>query len=147
MQTTRYLANDRPDLGEAEYALNSDAGGGDLDSKGNAIVYNIQAAEKTYASWEVAARNAGGHSSRPRPDNAIYDLADAIKKIQAQQFPVRWNDMTLAFFRVTGEQLGGELGKAMIRFADDPNDKAAAGRLAVADRRRRLYRRPLKRGA
>lgn len=131
MTTTRYLANERPVLREAEYALNSDAGGGALDSKGNAIVYNIQAAEKTYASWEVTARNAGGHSSRPRADNAIYDLADAIKKIQAQQFPVRWSDMTLEFFRETGKQLGGELGKAMIRFADDPNDKAAADRLAV----------------
>jgi len=131
MKTTRMLAYERPDLAEAEYALNSDAGGGNLDVDGRAIVYRIQAAEKTYATWDITVRNPGGHSSRPRPDNAIYDLADAIKKIQEHQFPVRWSEMTLAFFQETGKQLGGELGDAMIRFAYDPGDKKAAARLAV----------------
>jgi len=131
MTTTRMLAYERPDLAEAEFALNSDAGGGALDKQGKAVTYNIQAAEKTYATWEMTAHNAGGHSSRPRPDNAIYDLADAIKKIQAHRFPVRWSDMTRDFFRVTGKNLGGELGDAMIRFAADPMDESASDRLAV----------------
>jgi len=130
MQTTRMLAYERPDLAEAEFALNSDAGGGDLDVHGKAITYNIQAAEKTYVTWEITARNPGGHSSRPREDNAIYDLADAIKKIQGHQFPVQYSDMTRNYFRVSGEQLGGELGAAMQAFADDPSNEAAAERLA-----------------
>ena len=131
MTTTRLLAYDRPDLAEAEFALNSDAGGGDLDKHGKAITYNIQAAEKTYATWEITVHNPGGHSSRPRPDNAIYDLADAIGRIQAYQFPVRYSDMTRNYFRETGTQLGGELGDAMVRFADNPNDEEATARLAV----------------
>jgi len=131
MITTRMLANERPDLAEAEFALNSDAGGGSLDKQGNAITYKIQAAEKTFASWEITIRNPGGHSSRPRPDNAIYELADAIKEIQAHRFPVRWSQMTRDFFRVTGTNLGGELGAAMSRFADNPEDRSAADRLAV----------------
>jgi len=131
MVTTRMLANERPDLAEAEFALNSDAGGGSLDKQGNAVIYKIQAAEKTFATWEMTIRNPGGHSSRPRPDNAIYDLADAITKIQAHQFPVRWSQMTRDFFRVTGTNLGGELGAAMNRFADNPEDQSAADRLAV----------------
>jgi len=131
MNTTRLLAYERPDLAEAEFALNSDAGGGDIDENGKAIVYLIQAAEKTYITWEVTVTNPGGHSSRPRPDNAIYDLADAINKIQAHRFPVRWSDMTLEFFEETGKQLGGELGAAMIRFAEDPEDTAASDRLEV----------------
>ena len=130
MVTTRMLAYERPDLAEAEFALNSDAGGGDLDSNGKAITYNIQAAEKTYATWKMTVRNPGGHSSRPREDNAIYELADAIIKIQAHQFPVRYSDMTLAYFRETGSQLGGELGEAMLQFARNPNDELAAARLA-----------------
>ncbi|MFN2328810.1 MAG: M20/M25/M40 family metallo-hydrolase [Chromatocurvus sp.] len=130
MSTTRMLAYERPDLAEAEYALNSDAGGGVLDAAGNAVAYRIQAAEKTFATWEVTVRNPGGHSSRPREDNAIYDLADAIKSIQAYRFPVQWSEMTLAYFQHTGEQLGGELGDAMIAFAYDPTDEAAAARLA-----------------
>ena len=131
MTTTRMLAYERPDLAEAEFALNSDAGGGALDKQGHAVTYNIQAAEKTYATWEMTVHNPGGHSSRPRPDNAIYDLADAIMKIEAYRFPVRWSQMTLDYFRVTGEKLGGELGEAMIRFADDPEDEAATDRLAL----------------
>jgi acetylornithine deacetylase/succinyl-diaminopimelate desuccinylase-like protein len=131
MKTTRYLANERPDLREAEFALNSDAGGGDLSADGRPLVYLMQAEEKTYVTWEMTVRNPGGHSSRPRPDNAIYDLADAIKKIQAYKFPVRWSEMTQTFFEETGEQLGGELGEAMIRFANNPRDEEAAARLSV----------------
>ncbi len=131
MTTTRMLAYERPDLATAEFALNSDAGGGYLDKRGGAVTYNVQAAEKTYATWEMTVHNPGGHSSRPRPDNAIYDLADAIKKIQAHRFPVRWSQMTRDYFRVTGEKLGGELGDTMIRFADDPTDKSATDRLAL----------------
>jgi acetylornithine deacetylase/succinyl-diaminopimelate desuccinylase-like protein len=131
MTTTRMLSYERPDLAEAEFALNSDAGGGALDKQGGAVTYNIQAAEKTYATWEITVHNPGGHSSRPRPDNAIYDLADAIMKIQAHRFPVRWSRMTRDYFRVTGNKLGGELGEAMTRFADNPRDQSAADRLAV----------------
>jgi acetylornithine deacetylase/succinyl-diaminopimelate desuccinylase-like protein len=131
MTTTRMLAYDREDLSKAEFALNSDAGGGDLDANGKPIVYLIQAAEKTYVTWEMTVRNPGGHSSRPRPDNAIYDLAQAISKIEKFKFPVRWSEMTLAFFEETGEQLGGELGEAMIRFANNPRDETASDRLAI----------------
>ncbi len=68
-----------------------------MEPEGNPLVYIIQAAEKTYVTWEFTVRNPGGHSSRPRPDNAIYDLAQAITKIQNHRFPVRWSDMTLGF--------------------------------------------------
>lgn len=131
MLTTRMLANDTPELAEAEYALNSDAGGGDLRSDGKAVVYTVQAAEKTYATFELTVRNPGGHSSRPRSDNAIYDLASALGKIQNFKFPVRSSAMTRDFFRITGGQLGGELGDAMINFAEDPKDKSASDRLAT----------------
>jgi acetylornithine deacetylase/succinyl-diaminopimelate desuccinylase-like protein len=131
MTSTRVLAYERPDLAEAEFALNSDAGGGDLTREGLAVVYGIQAAEKTYVTWEITATNPGGHSSRPRPDNAIYDLAEAIQKIRAYHFPVRWSEMTLDYFAETGTQIGGELGEAMLRFSKNPEDKAASDRLEV----------------
>jgi carboxypeptidase PM20D1 len=131
MLTTRMLAYERDDLARAEFALNSDAGGGDLNVEGEPVIYLIQAAEKTYATWEMTVYNPGGHSSRPRPDNAIYDLSAAITKIQNYRFPVRWSEMTLAFFEETGEQLGGELGAAMIQFANNPRDEAASDRLAI----------------
>ena len=129
MLTTKMLANERPELANAEYALNSDAGGGDLDANGKAIAYLVQAAEKTYVSFELTLRNKGGHSSRPRPDNAIYELSTALLNIRDYHFPVRWSDMTREFFKVSGTQLGGELGEAMTTFADDPSNKKASERL------------------
>ena len=129
MGTTKMLAYERPDLAGAEFALNSDGGGGELDDDGRPVTYGIQAAEKTYVTWEITARNQGGHSSTPRIDNAIYDLADAIRRIQEYRFPVRWNDMTLEMMRYSGEQLGGELGEAMLAFAENPGEGKAADRL------------------
>lgn len=131
MISTRMVAYDRPDLAEAEFALNSDAGGGTLTVDGDAVAYRIQIAEKTYVTWEMTVRNPGGHSSRPRPDNAIYELAHAITAIQNYRFPVQWTDTTLEYFQVTGQQIGGELGDAMLRFAANPEDTAATDRLAV----------------
>ena len=131
MSTTKLLANTRPELADAEFALNSDAGGGDLTADGRAIAYLIQAAEKTYVTFELTTRNPGGHSSRPRPDNAIYDLVDALQKIRNYQFPVKSSDMTRNYFRTTGKLVGGELGEAMTRFADNPDDHEAAQRLAT----------------
>jgi carboxypeptidase PM20D1 len=69
--------------------------------------------------------NPGGHSSRPRDDNAIYELADALKKIQAYKFPVRHNPLTQAYFKATGPNTPGDLGKAMTVFADKPDDEWA----------------------
>lgn len=126
MTTTRMMAYDMPEFAEAEYALNSDAGGGSLTKDGVAVSYRVQAAEKTYATWEITVRNPGGHSSRPRDDNAIYQLASAVKKLEAHRFPVQWSEMTLSYFQKVGEKLGGELGDAMVSFAYDPEDAEAA---------------------
>jgi acetylornithine deacetylase/succinyl-diaminopimelate desuccinylase-like protein len=118
-------------LANAEFALNSDAGGGSLTADGKAVSYRVQAAEKTYVTFELTVRNPGGHSSRPRADNAIYELVAGLSKIQGFRFPVRYSDMTRNFFRVSGKQISGELGAAMIAFADNPDDTKASDRLAV----------------
>lgn len=130
MITTRALAAD-PELAGAEFALNTDAGGGSMGADGKPVVYGVQAAEKTYADFEVTAVNQGGHSSRPRPDNAIYDLADALEKVRMLKFPIMSNEITLQSFAVTGAGLGGDLGKAMIAFAKNPKDIKAAARIAA----------------
>ncbi|MDP5069896.1 MAG: M20/M25/M40 family metallo-hydrolase [Congregibacter sp.] len=126
MLTTRMMAYEMPEIAEAEYALNSDAGGGSLTADGVAVSYRVQAAEKTYATWEITVRNPGGHSSRPRDDNAIYELAGAVKALEAHRFPVMWSEMTLSYFQKAGEKLGGDVGDAMVTFAYDPEDAEAA---------------------
>lgn len=119
------LANHRA-LVDAEFALNSDGGGGTLDEDGRETIFGLQTAEKTYASFELTTRNPGGHSSQPRIDNAIYELASALGKLQAHRFPVMWNDTTLAYYRATAVGREDELGKAMGAFAKNPNDQVAA---------------------
>ncbi|UCH10533.1 MAG: M20/M25/M40 family metallo-hydrolase [Fidelibacterota bacterium] len=124
--TTRSLVTTFRDLTDSEFALNADAGGGVLDDSANAVSYLIQAAEKTYATFELTIRNPGGHSSLPRAENAIYELAQALLKIQAFRFPVRWNEITRRYFEVAGKARIGELGEAMRRFAANPDDQEAA---------------------
>ncbi len=124
MQTTRDLAKR---LAGAEFALNGDGGQGVLDEQtGKPTVYYIQGAEKYYVSFELTTRNPGGHSSQPRPDNAIYDLADALEALRRYQFPVMWNDWTLGSFKAAAAVTPGPLGEAMAKFAADPHDTAAA---------------------
>jgi acetylornithine deacetylase/succinyl-diaminopimelate desuccinylase-like protein len=120
------LVKHHRDLVDAEFALNTDAGGGELSETGKPLVYGLQTAEKAYASFELTTHNPGGHSSLPRPDNAIYELADALKKVQGYSFPVMWNDTTLASFKALGATTQGKLGDAMRAFAQNPHDTAAA---------------------
>ena len=124
--TAQDVAKNHRDLIDAEFALNADAGAGTLDESGKPLYYSMQTAEKTYADFTVSTHNPGGHSSLPRPDNAIYDLATALTKISHYQAPVLWNDTTLASLRMAGQQIPGELGAALTRFAKDPHDAEAA---------------------
>jgi acetylornithine deacetylase/succinyl-diaminopimelate desuccinylase-like protein len=124
--TTADLVKNHRGLIDADFALNADAGGGTLDDRGRATIFEIGTAEKTYATYEISTHNSGGHSSLPRADNAIYELADALKKVQSYRFPVMWNETTLASFKALGAVTAGKLGEAMKKFADDPRDNAAA---------------------
>lgn len=130
--TTRDLVDNHRDLVDAEFALNGDGGGGVLaEDTGQARIYYLQGAEKTSATYAITARNAGGHSSEPRVENAIYDLADALKALQAFRFPVQSNEWTLASLAAAGAATPGLVGEAMARFAADPADQSAADVLAL----------------
>jgi acetylornithine deacetylase/succinyl-diaminopimelate desuccinylase-like protein len=130
--TTEGVAKQHRALIDAEYALNADGGGGTLDDEtGKPLFFGLQTAEKTYVDFTLTTRNAGGHSSLPRPDNAIYDLAAALSKVRQFSFPVMWNDTTIAGFRASGPMTPGELGVAMTKFAANPKDAEAAATLAA----------------
>jgi len=133
METTKALVNKYRYLTDSEFVLNADSGGARIpEDGGRPASFGMQAAEKTYVTWEITARNPGGHSSRPRKDNAIYDLANAVTAIQNYVFPVNHNDLTLKFFRGTGMKTQGDIGKAMRVFAEDPNNIQAINMLRSA---------------
>lgn len=127
--TAKALTEKHRDLVDAEFALIGDAAGGKLTADGRPRSFTVQHAEKTYTDFEMTVTNPGGHSSRPRKDNAIYELATALKKIEAFEFPVMADDITRNYFAELGPLTGGTLGTAMTAFAKDPNDKAAVATL------------------
>jgi carboxypeptidase PM20D1 len=110
----------------AEFALNGDEGGGELaEDDSGALSYGIQAGEKMYMDFTLTATDAGGHSSRPTPGNAIYRMSRALGKIEALRFPTEQNELTLASFRATAPKLPGEAGEAMRRYVANPGDAQA----------------------
>lgn len=124
-----WLAANKRELIDAEFALNEGGGGGTNGTpvaKGGKVVEQaIQVGEKTFANYQLETRNPGGHSSVPRPDNAIYQLAKALGKIEAYSFPVEFTDTTRTYFRVAGAGRNDAVGKAMVALAENPADKAA----------------------
>ena len=127
--TTRQIAA-HPWVKSAEYAINTDAGGGLLAPDGRPIIYLVQGAEKTYATFELTATNRGGHSSRPRSDNAIYELARAVTRVDDYDFPVMSNELTRSYLGAVGRVTPGPEGQALRAFAANPQDAAAAKAIA-----------------
>jgi acetylornithine deacetylase/succinyl-diaminopimelate desuccinylase-like protein len=131
--TIQHLLRDHREWLNAEFALNSDGGGGTLrESNGAPLIYTVQTSEKTYASFRLMVRNEGGHSSAPRAANAIYDLAEALLRVRATAFPVMWNHTTIASFAAFGAHRQDAIGAAMRRFAERPGDRRAAATLSAS---------------
>lgn len=118
---------------DGEFALNADGGGGAFDRNGRPLGYALDAAEKTYQTYFFTVRNRGGHSSRPRPDNAIYQLADALKKLERHRFEPQLNDVTRAYFQARQVDEKGPLGDAMRRWLANPSDTAAADAIEASE--------------
>ncbi len=119
-----WLAANRRELIDAEFALN-EGGGGMSDGKGKVLVQTIQVGEKTFATYRLETRNPGGHSSVPRRDNAIYQLVHALTKLEAHEFPLEFTDTTRTYFRLAGAGRKDAIGAAMVALAANPADKAA----------------------
>src|SRR5271170_925140 len=119
-----WLTKNRPELISAAFALN-EGGGGRTDGHGKVVVQSIQVGEKAAQNYRVETVNAGGHSSIPIRDNAIYERADALAKVRDHEFPVTLSETTRVFFAKAGASRGDELGNAMVALSKNPNDKAA----------------------
>jgi acetylornithine deacetylase/succinyl-diaminopimelate desuccinylase-like protein len=120
----QWLANKKPELIAAAFALN-EGGGGRTDGHGKLMVESIQVGEKASQNYRLETVNAGGHSSIPIRANAIYELADALTKVRDHEFPVKLSDTTRAFLAKAGAARGDELGAAMVALSQNPSDKAA----------------------
>jgi acetylornithine deacetylase/succinyl-diaminopimelate desuccinylase-like protein len=125
----QWLIKNHRDLIEAEYALNE--GGGVGVKEGKPFANNIQTAEKVVQNFWLEVRNAGGHSSQPRKDNAIYELADALGRLGRYDFPVQLNDTTRGFFEKMSTIEKGQLAADMKSLVSAKPDPAAIARLTA----------------
>ena len=126
-ESIKYLLAEKRDLVDAEFALNSD-GGGIPYVDGKPVAFVIQGAEKVYLTYKLEVTNPGGHSSVPRPDNAIYELAAGLVKLGEYNFPVSLNDVTRSFFQQSALSQDPQHAAAMQALV---NDSATPGQLAL----------------
>ena len=124
-----WLLDKHRDLVDAEFALNPDSGGV-VTERGKALTVEFEATEKLYADYQLQATNPGGHSSLPRPDNAIYHVADALTVLQRSPFPFELNEVTREYFTQMAKIEPPATAADMRAILGSPPDEAAIARLS-----------------
>jgi acetylornithine deacetylase/succinyl-diaminopimelate desuccinylase-like protein len=124
-----WLLKNHRDLIDAEFALNPDSGGVVTDH-GKPQSVEFEATEKLYADYQVLATNPGGHSSLPKPDNAIYHVADALGVLEKSPFPFELNTVTREYFSQMAQIETGQTAADMRAILATPPDPAAIQRLS-----------------
>lgn len=123
-----WLTKTHKPLIDAAYAIN-EGGGGVLDGD-RPVLQSVQAAEKVPVNFTLTTTNPGGHSSVPRPDNAIYELSTALARIAAYRFPVALNEITRPFFDRTAAVSPPTTAAAMRAIVANQSNSAAAATLS-----------------
>jgi acetylornithine deacetylase/succinyl-diaminopimelate desuccinylase-like protein len=125
-----WLVQNHRELVDAAFVINPDAGGIELEH-GKPVVADVEATEKVYADFQITAVNPGGHSSRPRSDNAIYELTAALNKLAAYNFPFELNGVTRAYFEALTKQEPAATTADIRAILATPPDVNAAARLSA----------------
>jgi acetylornithine deacetylase/succinyl-diaminopimelate desuccinylase-like protein len=125
-----YLVREHKPLVDAEMAINPDGGSGEIDN-GNRLDFAIETFQKTYVTFTLETTNRGGHSSEPRPDNAIYQLADGLTRLAHYEFPFKTNATTRFYFSKIAPRQAGQMRTDMQALAVPKLDLGAAKRVAA----------------
>ena len=130
--SVRWLVQTQPEVLSAAFAINEGAGG-EFDKNGKPMALQIQAGEKVYQDFAIEARDPGGHSSLPKPHNAIVRLSAALAKVGAYHFPVALNPVTRAYFEAMAKLVEPDVAAEMRGVLKSPPDDSAAARLWAID--------------
>lgn len=122
----RYLMQHRRALIDAAFAINADGASGEIEN-GKRLDFGVETSQKVYLTFHLDTANKGGHSSEPRPDNAIYELTDGLERLSHYSFPLKLNETTRAYFQKMAQFQSGEKKADMLATAK--GDVAAAQRL------------------
>jgi len=82
-------------------------------------------------TYELIAHNPGGHSSLPRPDNAIYDITAAVTRISQYTFPVKLAPVTSEYFARNAALFTGQRALDMRSIAEGQVDPDVVTRLSA----------------
>ena len=124
-----WLLKNHHDLIDAEFVVNTD----DLTVwtvQGKAVEVEIVASEKIYSDYQLVVTDSGGHSSLPKPQNPIYELSNALVRLQNYKFPVEFNEVTRAYYDRLSKTETGQRSEDMKAILKDPPDRDAVARLS-----------------
>jgi len=127
-----WLLKNHRNLVDAEFVLNHD-GGGVVEENGKLLAFTVDATEKLYADYQLSSLNAGGHSSMPTADNAIYHLADALARLARYSFPFELNAVTRAQLSGLAETYPAEKAALVRAVLKEPPDQEAIAKLSADD--------------
>ena len=125
----QWLLKHHRDLIDAEFALNE---GASVDLKnGKPLRNGVQTSEKVPVNYRLEVTNAGGHSSVPGKDNAIYRLAEGLARLGKFDFPVQLNETTRAWLERASRLEDAQTAADMQSIASARLDPAAVSRLSA----------------
>jgi acetylornithine deacetylase/succinyl-diaminopimelate desuccinylase-like protein len=124
-----WLLKNHRQLIDAEFVINHD-GYSVVMNHGKPLFYELDATEKVYGDFLLTATNRGGHSSLPRPDNAIYELVDALSRLSKFEFPFELNAVTRAYYERMTKIESGERAADLRAILTTPPDAKAVARLS-----------------
>jgi len=112
----RWLVERHPALFEGCTEAVGESGGFAFHARPGLRLYPIAAGERGTAWLKLTARGTPGHGSRPRADNAVNRLSEAVARIAAYQWPVRLTPMVRAALEAIAAAVGAR-----------PDDPALSG--------------------
>ena len=102
------LVRDHPDVFEGCTDAVGEVGGFSTTVRGRRL-YLIEAAEKGMAWMRLTARGTAGHGSMINPDNAVTEIAAAVARIGAYEWPVRLTPTMRTLLGTVGALAGTDL--------------------------------------
>ncbi len=127
-----WVVHNRPELIQAEYALN-EGGGSGFEVNGKRY-YTVEAAEKGTARFRLRTTGKPGHGSVPHDNNAIVKLAALLSKLDGTQPPVHFTETFRAYITgIASAQPPEVAGLFMAVLEDEKNADAAIEALPLED--------------
>ena len=134
----RWLADNYPEVFDAEYGIN-EAGGFAVLVDGRPL-YTCQIGEKGGPALDLVAHGRPGHSSVPHEDNALFHLGEILKRLAAAKMPHRVTASARAFFEAAAAaQRRPEVGELLLQVLDPECCDAALAQLPVNEPTRLMF--------